>query len=45
MANFGNETVTIDAAQEFEGIPDTAKVYSTSINYQPDTITVGYALI
>lgn len=41
LANFGDESMTINVSQEFDGVPDVAKVYVTSIDYEPSSVIVG----
>ncbi|CAL8101472.1 unnamed protein product [Orchesella dallaii] len=37
LANYVNSNTTINVGQEFEGIPAQATVYTTSVNFQPET--------
>ncbi len=41
IANFGKEEVTVDLQDEFEGIPDLAKVYMTSVGFTPNIPGIG----
>ncbi|CAL8089651.1 unnamed protein product [Orchesella dallaii] len=37
LGSFSNQTVTVNATQEFEGIPSTATVYTTNVGFEPET--------